>query len=501
MAVHSATPRPGANVCPECGGRLIHDCTQGSVVCTGCGYVVEEHGLDYGPEWRAYDGEQEEKRSRSGPPATLAIHDKGLATTMDWSDYHNRSLTSERRAQIYRLRKWQRRTRVSSAAERNLAFALAQIDRMASQLALPRGVKEEAALIYRKALEKNMTRGRSIDALAAAALYVACQESKIPRTLNEIAETSQVSVTEVDKSRKSILRQLSIRLSPVASFDFIPRIVSNLGLDGKIQAQATKLARRCERKGITQMCDPRSVAAAAVYIASVRCGKKVPQLAIADVMRLSEVTIRNALRKICDGLRIKMPNRPMEKPDQKWQKGRASLGVQNIVVSVTWGGAEFDLKKLSEKLAKNGAFWDVSYDPEKFPGMAVKLKEPLVSFLVFESGKATCTGGKSMKDVHEAAAVLTQALRKAGLPAPKPRLKVQNVVLSFNIGQAIDIRRIMRTFEEVEFNPEVFPGVTVRLKDPKAELLIFASGRGVCVGTRSVAAAKRAVEKFRALAR
>ena len=141
--------------CPECGSaKLVRDYERAELVCAGCGFVITEKIMDMGPEWRAFDQEQRERRGRVGAPMTYTIHDKGLSTMIDWRDRdsHGKDLTPKKRAQIYRLRKWQRRIRVSDATERNLAFALSELDRMASHLGLPRNVREAAAVIYRRAV-------------------------------------------------------------------------------------------------------------------------------------------------------------------------------------------------------------------------------------------------------------------------------------------------------------------------------------------------------------
>ena len=151
--------------CPECGsGHLSKDYSRAELVCSSCGLVVDEDIIDHGPEWRAFDNEQREKRSRTGSPMTYTIHDKGLGTTIGWTnrDAYGKSIPTKNRAQLYRLRKWQRRVRISDATERNLALALSGIDRLASGMGLPRTVRETAAVIYRKAALKNLVRGRSI---------------------------------------------------------------------------------------------------------------------------------------------------------------------------------------------------------------------------------------------------------------------------------------------------------------------------------------------------
>ena len=112
---------------------------QSSSVSTAVLFLDDDF-IDRGPEWRAFDHDQRMKRSRVGAPMTFTIHDKGLSTMIDWRnrDSYGRAISSKNRAQLYRLRKWQRRIRVSNATERNLAFALSELDRMASALGLPR---------------------------------------------------------------------------------------------------------------------------------------------------------------------------------------------------------------------------------------------------------------------------------------------------------------------------------------------------------------------------
>lgn len=117
-------------ICPECGStKLINDHERGEVVCASCGLVIDDNIVDMGPEWRAFDHEQRDKRTRVGAPITYTIHDKGLSTMIDWrnKDIYGRDIPARNRAQWYRLRKWQRKIRISGATERNLAFALSEL--------------------------------------------------------------------------------------------------------------------------------------------------------------------------------------------------------------------------------------------------------------------------------------------------------------------------------------------------------------------------------------
>lgn len=301
----SAKKKGKGTSCSACGSAvLLRDYQHGTLICGNCGLIIQEQIMDRGPEWRAFDQEQREQRGRVGAPMTYTLHDKGLSTMIDWRDRdsHGKDLTPKRRAQIYRLRRWQRRIRVSDAMERNLAFALSELDRMASHLGLPGNVRETAAVIYRRAVEKHLIRGRSIEGVAAAALYAACRENKVPRTLDEIADVSRVGKKEIGRSYRFISRELTIHLRPTSPIDYIPRFGSELGLSGEAQSKAIELLKKAGIEGLTSGRGPTGVAAAAIYIASVLSGERRTQRDVADVARVTEVTVRNRYKELVDKL-------------------------------------------------------------------------------------------------------------------------------------------------------------------------------------------------------
>jgi len=295
--------------CPECGGRqLTHDRERAELVCQNCGLVIDDEFIDRGPEWRAFDADQRQKRARTGAPMTLTIHDKGLSTMIDWrnKDSYGRSISSKNRAQLYRLRKWQRRIRVSNATERNLAFALSELDRMASALGLPRNIRETSAMVYRDAVDRNLIRGRSIEGVAASTLYAACRQCSVPRTLDEIAEVSRVSRKEIGRTYRFVSRELGLKLLPTSPLDYVPRFCSGLTLNGEVQSRTIEILRQASERELTSGRGPTGVAAAAIYIASILGGERRTQREVAEVSGVTEVTIRNRYKELAEKLDIEI---------------------------------------------------------------------------------------------------------------------------------------------------------------------------------------------------
>jgi len=293
--------------CPSCGcTHLIKDYSRAELVCEKCGLVIDAEIMDHGPEWRAFDSEQREKKARTGAPMTYTIHDKGLSTTIGWQnrDAYGKSIPTRNRAQLYRLRKWQTRTRISDSGERNLAIALTSLDRMSSTLSLPRNVRETAAMIYRKAVRRNLIRGRSIDGVSAAVLYAACRQCNVPRTLEEISRVANMPKKEIGRNYRNISRKLELKLLPTTPQDYISRFSSQLGLSGDVQTKAGEILKKASSEELTSGRGPTGLAAASLYIASVICGERRTQREVADVAGVTEVTIRNRYKELAKKLDI-----------------------------------------------------------------------------------------------------------------------------------------------------------------------------------------------------
>ena len=294
------------DMCTECGENIFFDENRGLIVCEKCGLVHSEKHIDRGPEWRAFDADQKKKRTRTGAPMTYMIHDKGLSTMIDWKnrDIFGKEIPAKLRSQIYRLRKWQSRIRVSDATERNLTFALSELDRMASNLDLQKNLRECSAKIYRDAVEAHLIRGRSIEGVAAASLYAACRVFKIPRTLNEIAEVARVDKKEIGRSFRFISKELELNLNPTKPIDFLTRFISELGLTTECQKMAKIIIRMAEERGLTSGRGPTGVCAAAIYAACILTNERRTQRKIAHISCVTEVTVRNRFSELVEHLNL-----------------------------------------------------------------------------------------------------------------------------------------------------------------------------------------------------
>jgi transcription initiation factor TFIIB len=287
-------------VCPECGGALVTDAEHGETTCGECGLVVEENGIDRGPEWRAFDARERDEKARVGSPTTQMMHDKGLSTTIDWQDRdgYGKTLNASQRRKMKRLRTWNRRFQTQDHQERNLRQALGEIDRMASALGLPENVRETASVIYRRALGDDLLPGRSIEGVATSALYAAARQAGIPRTIDEVARVSRVEEEEFKRTYRYVVRELNLEVAPADPVSYVTRFASDLGLSDEAERLAREMLEAAKEQAVHSGKNPVGLAAAAVYAAPLLTNEQVTQQEVGDVADISEVTIRNRYREL-----------------------------------------------------------------------------------------------------------------------------------------------------------------------------------------------------------
>jgi len=300
---------PSEDVCPECGStNIVNDPDSGELICGDCGLVMKDIMVNEGPEWRAFTPTEKNSRSRVGVPLSFAVHDKGLTTMIGrvGRDAYGRKLPMDTKLQMLRLRKWQIRSRVHSSMDRNLAQAMAELDRLSDKLHIPPSLKEKAAVTYRKALDRGLVRGRSISAITAASLYAACRMTQTPRTLREISDQSPIEKKDIARCYRLMLRELKIQMPKPDAQLRVPKIAAKVGVGEKTQQTAVDLLRRATELKTTAGKDPMGLAAAALYIACVMCDEKRTQKMIADAAGVTEVTIRNRYKGLKEALDLEI---------------------------------------------------------------------------------------------------------------------------------------------------------------------------------------------------
>ena len=291
--------------CDECGSTaLVTDNETGELVCTQCGAVIVDTIIDQGPEWRAFDLEQQQRLTRVGAPLTLTIHDKGLSTTISWQnqDATGRRLTPQEQERQYRLRKWQRRTSSNDSTQRNLTHALSEMNRIANKLNLPKSATETAAMIYRRAIQRRLIRGRTIQSVVASALYMACRQCNIIRSLEDVAKAANITRKEAARNYRFLYKELQQDVPPVDRNNLITKFVSKLRISGPTEQLARQILGKASEKKLTIGRAPEGITAACIYIACKLNKEDRTQGEIAKTAQITEVTIRNRYKELIKNL-------------------------------------------------------------------------------------------------------------------------------------------------------------------------------------------------------
>jgi len=167
-----------------------------------------------------------------------------------------------------------------------------------------------------------------------------------------------------------------------------------------------------------------------------------------------------------------------------------NITVVNIVVSTSLEH-DIPLEKMAATLS------NTEYNPEQFPGLVIRIKDPKTSALIFSSGNIVCTGARSLEKVDESIKKIIESLEKIGIKIKiKPKINVQNIVASGNIGMDLNLNTLAMKLDNTEYEPEQFPGLVYKLMEAKATFLLFSNGKIVCTGTKSEEMVHKAVDKL-----
>jgi transcription initiation factor TFIIB len=261
---------------------------RGIYVCRNCGIV---HGQVFSdmPK-RAFTAEEIQDRRQTEPVY-------GVSGSRTVIPRFGSDVPADKKQKYYRLAKIQRST--TSTFERNLSIAQPKLLGYASNLGLPRSITEEALRIYKEVVNKKLTMGRSINNLVAGSIYAAIRLNDLPRTVDEIAEVTQISEKTITKAYRLIVSNLKILLTSTPVIQFVSRFGEELELSPQVQIRANELINKAKENGLRTMGkDPKGLAAAALYVAAKELGEPKSQSLIAKVCSVSEVTLRNRAKDV-----------------------------------------------------------------------------------------------------------------------------------------------------------------------------------------------------------
>ncbi|MFX1418476.1 MAG: transcription initiation factor IIB family protein [Promethearchaeota archaeon] len=283
-----------SNSCPECGGKVILLHEKGETVCGQCGLVINERIVDISHSGkRAFTKQEKESRERTGSPISILLPDMGLSTIIDKANIKSPDLK--------RAAKWNSRM---TWDKRNMLIATTELKRIGSNLNLPNHVKKAAIRLYIEAFKKKLLRGRSINGMVAACLYFACRERKIPRTLQEILDQTSISAKNVRRCYRTLIRELNLKAPSTDPISLIPRFIAELELDADAENATIKILQRFTSKYSTSGKDPKGLCAGALYLVCKKKDKKVSQKDIANLVGVTEVTLRSRYKELVKMLNI-----------------------------------------------------------------------------------------------------------------------------------------------------------------------------------------------------
>jgi transcription initiation factor TFIID TATA-box-binding protein len=160
-------------------------------------------------------------------------------------------------------------------------------------------------------------------------------------------------------------------------------------------------------------------------------------------------------------------------------EGKKEISIVNIVVSTSLEH-DIPLERMAATLS------NTEYNPEQFPGLVIRIKDPKTSALIFSSGKVVCTGARTMEKVDESIKKIIKSLEKINIKIKiNPKITIQNIVAAGSVGMDLNLNILAMKLDNTEYEPEQFPGLVYKLPAAKATFLLFSNGKIVCTGTKS----------------
>ncbi|XP_070500504.1 TBP-related factor-like [Chironomus tepperi] len=161
------------------------------------------------------------------------------------------------------------------------------------------------------------------------------------------------------------------------------------------------------------------------------------------------------------------------------QEAINTIKIQNCVASVALG-CELNLQMINYRTRNS------EYNPQRFHGVVMRIREPRCTALIFRSGKLVCTGARNEHDAHLAARKFARIIQKLGHEVKFIDFKVQNLVATVDLRFPIRLENLNQMHGQFSsYEPELFPGLIYRMVRPRVVLLIFVNGKIVFTGAKS----------------
>lgn len=285
----------------------ITDPESGEIICSKCGLVISEKIEDYAhQERRAYSIQEADERARTGARTSLAFHDMGLSTIIGKAnkDASGQLLNSAMCSSMDKLRIWDSRIHVNSSEDRSLRRAFHQLNTLRDKLGLSDTLVEKSAYLYRKAQERGLIRGRTVDGIMTAAVYIACRETGTPKSLEDISIVSNLKRKDITRCYRRLVFDLDIKIPIVDPMKCIVKVANKLSLSEKTKHKAMNLMTYAIKMEINAGKIPMGLAATVLYASCMKTGENVSQTNIAEASGVTEVTIRNRFKDLTSRIKI-----------------------------------------------------------------------------------------------------------------------------------------------------------------------------------------------------
>ena len=290
------TQQASCDVCDS--SELVHDQVSGEIVCARCGIVKTDSILNKGPEWRAFTPSESAARERGSPTNFSSINGGFFTSFKAMRDAKGAILAPEKLQKWKRLRRFDFRTKSDDNKMRNLNQAITEIERYSDLLYLPKYARDKAASLYRGALQRDLLRGRTISDFAAATIYATCRQHRVPRSLSEVSKASGRSLRDVSRTYRLLVREFDLKMPVDDPMKFVPKLASNLKISLGSEKVTIEILQDAAERKMHVGKDPRSMSAAALYLACKSNHERVTQKRVADAAGVSTVSMRNRLREL-----------------------------------------------------------------------------------------------------------------------------------------------------------------------------------------------------------